>query len=204
MSQGTMIVSTVSELKDGARKAIGSYSFYLPTLAEFGIQAEAKPVYEGEGEEKQIVGYEYEGNALNFLGKAVDAAVRAMARNKLLPKSATLRPGAKMPENFLEVITPGEGRGGSAVLAERHALFAAWTSFVNGLERPENVKKLLILFVKTPDALLTQPEKIKTTTEALVTQFATAAAEAGSLTEWQANHLNGVIENCAENGEAGW
>ena len=117
MSQGTMITSVVSELKDGARKAIGSYSFYLPTLSEFGIQADAKPVYEGEGEEKQIVGYEYEGNALNFLGKAVDAAVRAMARNKLLPKSATLRPGAKMPENFLEVITPGEGRGGSAVLA---------------------------------------------------------------------------------------
>lgn len=200
---GTIVTSVVSELKDGARQAIGSYSFYLPTLQEFGIQAEAKPVYEGEGDDKKVVGFEYEGNALNFLGKAVDQAVRAMARNRLMPKSATLRPGTKMPENFTEVITPTEGRQGGA-LAERHALFAAWTSYVQGLERPENVKKLLVLFVKTPDALLTQPEKIKTTTEQLVTDFGTKMGEAGSLTEWQANHLALVVENCAESGEAGW
>ena len=201
---GTMITSVVSELKDGARVAIGNYSFYLPVLAEFGIQVEAKPVYEGEGDEKVIVGYEYEGNALNFLGKAVDAAVRAMARNKLVPKTATLRPGAKMPENFAEVITPSEGRGGSAVLAERHSLIAAWTSYVNGLQRPDNVKRLLILFVKTPDALLTQPEKIKEVTLGLITEFGQKLAEAGSLTEWQANHLNLVAESCSESSEAGW
>lgn len=201
---GSMITSVVSELKNGARQAIGSYSFYLPTLKEFGIDVEAKPVYEGEGDDKKVVGFEYEGNALNFLGKSVDAAVRAMARNKLLPKSATLRPGTKMPENFVEVITPSEGRGGSVILVERAALFAAWTSYVQGLERPDNVKKLLVLFVKTPDALLTQPEKIKTVTQELVTDFAQKAAEAGALTEWQANHLNLVVENCEESGEAGW
>lgn len=203
-TKGTLIKSVVSELKDGARAPLGSYSFYLPTLAEFGIQVEAKPVVEGEGEAAVVVGYEYEGNAMNFLGKAVDAAVRAMARNKLLPKSATLRPGSKMPETFEEVIAPSEGRGGSVILAERQSLFASWTGYVQGLERPENVKKLLVLFVKTPDALLTQPEKIKTTTQALVTDFAQKLAEAGSLTEWQANHLNTVVENCQESGEAGW
>lgn len=201
---GSMIQAVVSELKDGARQAIGSYSFYLPTLKEFGIDVEAKPVYEGEGDEKQLVGFEYEGNAHNYLGKAVEAAVRANARNKLLPKTATLRPGAKMPENFAEVITPSEGRGGSVVLAERQTLFGAWAAWVAKLERPESVRKLLVLFVKQPDALLTQPEKIKQTTEALITQFATEAAEAGKLTEYQAEYLNKVVENCAEASEAGW
>lgn len=203
---GFMVKQTISELVNGARQVIGTYSHYMPTLADFGIKDEkAEVLYEGEGEAKQAVGIKYSTDALNYLGKALEAAARATARNKLVTKTANVRPGAKLPETFAELIAPGEGRGGSAVLAERAALFKAWEAFVMSLDKNDTVKRLLVLFVKQPDALLTQPEKVRQATEALLVQFGTAQAEKGALTEWQGNHLNVVAQNCSADVEgADW
>lgn len=203
---GFMVKQTLSELVNNERKAIGTYEHYLPSLRDFGIIDEkAEVVYEGEGDNKVPVGFKYSTDALNYLGKALEAAAKATARNKLVPKTANVRPGAKLPETFAELIAPGEGRGGSAVLAERSALFKAWESFVMGLDKNDTVKRLLVLFVKQPDALLTQPEKVRKATEDLLVTFATAQAEKGALTDWQANHLNVVASNCSADVEgADW
>lgn len=199
---GTMITTKVSKTEGKQRVEVGEYAFYLPQLSEFGIAANVKEVKDDAG---NVIGFEYETHALNWLQSAVEAAARQTSRNKLVPQTATLRPGAKLPTTLDELVAPSEGRSGSVTLAERAALLSAWGDYVQALEgRSENVKKLLVLFVKTPDSLLTQPEKIKAVTQDLVTQFGSALAEKGSLTEYQGNYLAKVIEACEVIDENQW
>ena len=192
---GVIVKTDVSKLDQVAkvRVPMGSYAFYLPSLKDFGIEAQATSVVDPETGE--VVGLTYESIPHQWLGKAIEAAAKSQSRNKLFPGTADLRPGAKMPENFLEVVTPTEGKGGSVILAERHALFASWADYVKTLDKSDAVKRLLVLFVRTPDALLPQPEKIKQTTASYLVEFGTAQAE--KLTEWQGNYLNGILEACA-------
>lgn len=194
---GALITTAVSKQNAATskRELIGTYTSYLPSLKEFGLAFEGKEVKNDAGE---FLGFDYSehGHAATWLGNAVEAAAKGQARNKLLPQTADLRPGAKMPENFLEVITPSEGRSGSTILAERHALFASWAEFVKGLDKSDNVKRLLVLFVKQPDALLTQGEKIKDATKAYLTEFGQLLAEKDSLTDWQTTYLSSIIDAC--------
>lgn len=190
---GTMLKQIVSRSDDAtkSRVEVGSYSVYLPQLAEFGLAVEAKEVKDEKGE---FVGYAYEGDALSFLGNAVEAAVKALARNRLVPKTADLRPGQSMPADFASLVKPLESNGGSAVLAERHSLLAKWQDFVAQTDKSDNVKRLLVLFVKTPDALVSQPQKVKDVTAGLVAEFGEALGD--SLTDYQARLLGSVLAAC--------
>lgn len=199
---GTMLKQIVSRSDENTKSRIevGSYAVYLPQLSEFGLAVEAKEQRDEKGE---FIGYAYEGDALTFLGNAVEAAVKALARNRLVPKTADLRPGQSMPADFASLVKPLEGNGGSAVLAERHSLLAKWQDFVAGLaDKSDNVKRLLVLFVKTPDALVSQPQKVKDVTAGLVAEFGEALGD--SLTDYQARLLGNVLAACEAVDENDW
>ena len=102
---GTMITTKVSKTEGKQRVEVGEYAFYLPQLSEFGITANVKEVKDEAG---NVVGYEYETHALNWLQSAVEAAARQTSRNKLVPQTATLRPGAKLPTTLEELVAPAK------------------------------------------------------------------------------------------------
>lgn len=189
---GTMLEQDVSVTKKNAtgetvREKIGSFTSYIPSLADFGIQ-EAPT---GTAEDGSLV---YGSNAANWLYTAIAAQAKTQARNKLQPKTATVRTGSTMPTTFVEVIEPTDLRASGTQMAERSALHKAFTAYAFTLGKSENVSKLIVTLFKTPDSLMIQAQKIKDGMIEYVTQFGEAMLEAGTLTDYQANMLQTVIE----------
>lgn len=200
VDNGTVVEQEVSELKNGKREAMGTYPCFIPTLAAFGLtSATFKADAEGNPELDENGLVQYDGLAEQFLYSAVVSAAKTVSRNKLMPKTATLRAGSKFPETLEELITPTV-RSGSAVLAERHALNALWAEFMEAQGKAPAVTKLAISFMKQPEALMTQPEKV---TAAMQNWLGAFLEQHGStLTDWQANHLTSVVEACEADASA--
>lgn len=184
----TMAVSkNITKNGQTVRENIGSVSSYLPGLKDFGIEAEPTGV-DGEGVPT------YAALEHNWLQSAITQLTKANARNRLKSGTTELKPGAKLPETLLELVTPNESN--STALADRRALFDYFKGYMaeHLAGKPETVKRLLMTFLEKPEVLAIQPEeqraKIKPYFEAFGSQFE------DRFTEWQANYLIGVIEQC--------
>lgn len=96
----------------------------------------------------------YESNEANWLYTAIQQQVKAQARNKFVPQSDTLRPGAKVAENLAELVAPSTGNKGLPWLRKRSLLEmfgVGWRLKVN-----EAVQKLLSTMLDRTDNLLLQ------------------------------------------------
>ena len=195
---GLIVTNEVSQQVEGkGRVKVGEWSSYIPSLEEFGLAVIPKLKADGTPDLTEDGLYQYEGLAEAFLYRSVVSTCKADARNKLQTKTATLRPGCKMPENFVEVITPSE-RQASVVFAERRALIAAWSEFVSNLPKSEGVKKLAISFFNQPEGLLAQPENVRNAVLGWVNEFGEALVNAEQLSEWQASFLQKIAEYCEQ------
>ena len=189
---GTLLVQDVSTTqKNGigetVRVKVGEFTSYIPSLKDFGLNIEPT----GTAEDGSLI---YSGNAESWLYTAIAAQAKTQARNKLQPKTATLRTGSTMPQTFAEVIEPTDLRASGTQMAERSQLHKAFTAFAFSLGKSENVSKLIVTLFKSPDSLMIQAEKIKQGMIDYVTQFGEAMVEAGTLTDYQAGMLQTVIE----------
>ena len=185
----------ISKQEGGKRVEIGQVACYVPTLKAFGLDVEPKADDAGNAvlDSDGLPVYEAQENA--YLFAAVVNWAKASARSKTLPGTSDVRPGQTLPTTLAELSTPAV-RSGSAVLAERHALIALWVSFVDALPNQPAVKALAKQFMKAPDTLLAQPEKVKTAMSGWVEAFAAEHAE--KLTDYQMSHLEGVIATAEE------
>lgn len=167
------------------RELVGTVTLYSPTLKDIGIEAE----HTGRKDDGALV---YADQTQQWVYNAILAAVKANARNRLQSGSTALRAGAKLPENLLELVTPSENT--STVLADRRALFDYFKGHLAGIDKPENVKKLLLTFLEKPEMLALQPEAKRAQIKPYFEAFGEAVFE--RLNEWQVNYLQGVLEQC--------
>lgn len=133
-----MVLSEKVE-KDGKNEfqEIAKVDVPCPILADFGIDAEVK---QEEGKDVIEDGLPvYTSEALNWLLGAVQTQVKAQARNKFI--KGELKPGMKLAETFEELVAVGE-RSGEALKA-RHEARKSFAAFLEGLNKPANVVKLL-------------------------------------------------------------
>lgn len=184
---------TVSKQVNGKRQAIGEFPCFTPLLNAFGLAADVVRDDEGKAVVNDEGFPEYADNAMNWLFTAVVNHAKTSARNKLTPGTADLAPNRSWSTTLEELVAPVV-RSGSAALAERSALFSLWNSYIDSLGRQPAVAALAKAFMKQPDSVIAQPQKVKDAVQGWLSDFVEAHGD--ELTEYQANHIGTVLEAC--------
>lgn len=182
----SMIAFSLSKTVDGKREELAQTQIFCPTLKDFGIALEPVRVEE-DGSPV------YESHEANWLYTAIQQQVKAQARNKFVPKSDTLRPGAKVAENLAELVAPSTGNKGAA-LVEKRSLLEMFRSWLAAQGKNEAVQKLLSTMLDRTDNLLLQEPAKREKVKAYFVEFGEAKVEV--LTDWQVQYLTGAVEAC--------
>lgn len=186
MTTTNIIKMEVSKTVDSKRVPVGVVEVFCPDLKAFGLNVEPTGQDEKTGE------LTYGETAIQWLYNAVVQATKANARNKLQSGSTELKPNNKLASTLEELTTPSET--GAVVLAERRTLIQLFKGYLSNLERPENVKALLLAFMEKPDTLALQPADKRAKIKAYFEEFG-ASVEA-QLSDWQGDYVLNVIEQC--------
>lgn len=120
-------IMEVSKKENNAYVKVGEVTVFYPLLSELGFNVEPS----GKDEEGFPT---YADERVQYAFDAVMAAVKAAARNKLFPQSATLKDGNKIAETVEELLASGS-RSGEA-LETRRAFLAAFKAWLPSLGKP--------------------------------------------------------------------
>lgn len=186
----TAVNIEVAQTVDSKRIKVGELDIFAPSLRAFGIDIDPVGV-EDDGSLK------YAELPVQWLYGAVLAAVKSNARNKLQKGSVELKPGNKIATTLEELITPAES--GSAVLAERRTLIELFKGYLAGLDKAENVKRLLLTFLEKPETLALQPAEQRAKIQVYFLEFGDKVED--KLTAWQGDYLVNVLAQCQPEAE---
>lgn len=186
----TAVKIEVAQTVDSKRIKVGELDIFAPSLRAFGIDIDPVGV-EDDGSLK------YSELPVQWLYGAVLAAVKSNARNKLQKGSVELKPGNKIATTLEELITPAES--GSAVLAERRTLIELFKGYLAGLDKAENVKRLLLTFLEKPETLALQPAEQRAKIQVYFLEFGDKVED--KLTAWQGDYLVNVLAQCQPEAE---
>ena len=183
----TSIKFQLSKTVNGKREALGTMDIFCPTLKDFGVDIEPTAKDEATGE------LTYATDAANWLYSSIVQAVKAAARNKFMPQTDTLRPGASVAANLAELVAPATGNKGAA-LVERRQLLDSFRAWLASTGKNEAVQKLLTGMLDKTDNLLMQDAGKREKIKGYFTAFGEANVD--SLTAWQINYLSSAVEAC--------
>lgn len=161
----------VSKKENGKFNKVGEQTIFVPLLADI-IQYVTSPIKKDEkGQEITEEGIPvYESDEANYVQGALLAAVKAQVRNKMIPGTATLKDGQKIPETWAELCAEGVRDGSGLALArEFKSAFAEWVS-KQGLS--EAAANTLVTLVSNKSALSLQNEGVKAKVAARLSAFA--------------------------------
>lgn len=165
----TMTVSKKAAVGDVAKFVpVGDVTYYCPTLAAFGINAEPQakdgaPVLE-DGLPV------YAADELNWLQKAIHQQVKAQARNKLVSGTTDLKDGQTIATTLAELCA--ESEGSTAALEAIRAVKAIWAKWVAASGKSAATQNLLVTLFGNKQALASQPEGTKTKFANYIADFA--------------------------------
>lgn len=148
-----MVVSLTENKK---RIEVGKVDATVPLLDEIiSVIATAK-VSETDKESGLPV---YDSDPANFVFSAVLASVKAMVRNRLVPKSIKLKDGAIIPSNWEELCAEASPSG--AALANFRDCKNSFTAYIGTLGKTEATSNLLITLFSNKTTLATQSMDMK-------------------------------------------
>lgn len=135
-----LVLSEKVEAKDGSKefKEIAKVNVPCPVLADFGIEATVAMDEKGVAKEEDGIPV-FTDDILNWLQAAIINQVKAQSRNKF--EKGTLKAGAKLAEDFAELIAVGE-RSGEALKA-RHEARKSFVAYLEAQNKTAVVVKLL-------------------------------------------------------------
>ena len=165
------ITIEVSKKENGKFNKVGEQTIHVPTLADVipFITSEVKK--DDKGAEVFEDGLPvYVDDKANWVQGAILAMVKAQARNKMTPGTATLKDGQKIAETWEELCAEGVRDGSGLALArEFKAAFAEWVA-KQGLS--EAAANTLITLVSNKAALTLQQQGTKDKVKARLEGFA--------------------------------
>lgn len=169
----TKINIKVSKKENGKFNEIGNQDIYVPTLKDVIPFVTSDIKKDEKGAEVFEDGLPvYETDQANWLQGAILAMVKAQARNKMIPGTAQLKDGQKIPETWEELCAEGVRDGSGLALArEFRAAFADWVAKAGLSEAAANT---LITLVSNKAALTLQQQATKDKVKARIEQFAEA------------------------------
>lgn len=148
MKSYMMEVSKKGILADGSTGYIkqGEVEIFYPLLSELGLAVEPKE-YDEDGFPV------YENDSINFVADAVMASIKAMARNRLQPGTATLKEGLSIAKTVQELTEKAVANTGDHLAATREFLadFKAWLPSTG---KAEAVQASLYKAVKNRDSIM--------------------------------------------------
>lgn len=165
------ITIDVSKKENGKFNKVGEQTIYVPTLQEVIPFITSAIKKDDKGNEVYEDGLPvYEDDKANWVQGAILASVKAQARNKMVPGTATVKEGLKIAENWEELIAEGVRDGSGLALArEFRAAFAEWVS-KQGLS--EGAANTLTTLVSNRAALTLQAPGVKEKVKARLEGFA--------------------------------
>lgn len=194
-----MEVNKKNPSNNGKYEKVGEVTIFVPLLSE--VFPEVKISKDKDGKDVVEDGLPvYEDEKHNYLQGAIFAAVKAQARNKLKPGTATLKDGQAIAQDWAALTAEGERGGNGEALAIVREAKAAFAEFVKTLGKSANAQQTLNLLFSNKQALSLQSAENKAKMEAYITDFA------GSLNEQQMarfeKYITSVAEACAVTTEA--
>ena len=162
----------VSETVNKVRKEVGKVEATVPLLDEVTAVVATAKISETDKESGLPV---YDTDEANFVFNSVLAAVKAMVRNRLVPKSIKLKDGAIIPSNWAELCAEASPSG--AALANFRDCKNAFSAYVATLGKSEATANRIVLFFGNKEALATQTMDTKAKFLVYVEQFAETLKE---------------------------
>lgn len=195
MNKFTMILNelAINEKGEKVYKEIGKQDINVFSLAEFGIDAQPTD----EATEDGLL--QYANPVHSFIYSSLVAATKAVAKNKMLPKSVTLRAGAKLAETIEELTAKSERTAGQAMILTKEFI-ASFTKFLlESSGKKPVVQQIYLAMVKSrPTISLSTPAR-REGLAVMLEQFAmTAPSE--EVTKFS-SILTALNEACSSNEE---
>lgn len=181
------------------REKIGDQIIYVPTLKDVisFVTSEVKKDEKGQDVAEEGLPV-YVDDKANWLQGAILAAVKAQARNKLIPGTATVKDGQKIAETWEELCAEGVRDGSGLALArEFKAAFGEWVA-KQGLS--EAAANTLITLVGNKAALTLQQQGTKDKVKARLEAFAESLPE--DKVEKFMRPLEAAVNACSETEDA--
>lgn len=154
----------VSKKVDGAYQAVGKIKVFYPLLSEMGIAVEP----EKTDEEGFPI---YTDPKVQFIFDSSLAAVKAMARNRLVSGTATLKAGLAIADTVEALLESNSGNRGEA-LAARRDMLAAFKSFLATTGKSDAVQKFVLSLATNKEALAVVPQEKKDKFAVYLSDFA--------------------------------
>ena len=182
-------------------KLLGKVTIYIPLLSAFGITTEQAKDDKGVVLFDDDVGLPvYTDEKLNWLQGSIVAACKAMARNRLKPKTCEVKDGVKIAETFEELLAAADrGNSGAALVAIRElkTKFGEWVATLGKSAAAQQTLKTLF---NAKDSLALQSETNRDKMAQYVSDFAATLDEA-TLAKSE-KYLQGLLDACAANVDA--
>lgn len=110
---------------------VGSVAVTIPTLEDIKDIVNSATITGRDTGTEQSPGTglpTYADDKANWIQEAIFSYVKGVARNRLIPESATVKDGLVIPATWAEFTAESAGNGGEAlaILREAKAAFAAW------------------------------------------------------------------------------
>lgn len=167
------IIMAVSKKVNGKYEKQGEIAITVPLLSDIAaIVAGAK---EKEKDEEGMP--VYEADEANFVQSAILAYVKMNARNKLIPGTATVKEGQKIPTNWEELCAEGVRGGNGAALALAREVKEEFTRWANTLGKSSAAVAVMVSLFSNKTALAMADAGKKQKMEAYITQFAESLSD---------------------------
>lgn len=192
-----VIPMVVSKRVDSKYVEQGKIDITVPLIADAAKHlVDAEIAKDKDGKEQIEDGIPvYVSDIANWVQSAMLAYVKMGSRNKLIPGTATLKPGLTIPTNWEELCAESDrsNNGGALRLyAECREAFAKWAST---LGKSEGTVKVMTSFFNNAKALELATSEHKAKMHAYVTQFAESLEEAEL--ERFASPIQKVLDNAS-------
>lgn len=196
------ITMDVAKKANGKHEKIGDVKIFVPSLEELGLSG-AEQTVDKAGEAVFEDGLPvYKDDRHNWVLGTVYAAVKAQARNRLVPGSVDLRDGATIADSVETLIAEGErGAGSAAALAVVRELKAKFADFVAGMGKSQAAQAILMSLFGSKVALATQSQVNKTKFAGYLADFADKGLDTDLLEKGQ-RYLQSLIDICEREIEA--
>lgn len=189
----TQDVSTTS--KDGkSRQKVGEFSVIVPSVIRFIAECANAKVTGADADGLPT----FDSDAANWLQRAINSLAKSEARNKLQPRTATPKAGQELPTTFAKLVEPAQ-LGGNTALAELAELARNFSAWLEASGKPAPLAAMMSQLVRQTNLIPLQQDKAKTLLIEWLGAYASEAAEAGSLTAYQENHVLKVVESAQGN-----
>lgn len=188
----------VNKKVNGKYEPVGEVDIFVPTLEEAGFTGLTRAKDEAGADLMEDGLPVYSTDEANYVQAAILAAVKAQARNKLVPGTATLKDGQTIATDWAGLTAEAERNGAAlAAIRELKAKFAAW---VAGLGKTQATQQVLTTLFGNKQALALQSPIHKEKMQGYVADFA-ESLDAATLASGQ-RYLQSLLDACTPAVEA--